>query len=71
MQLMNFQMLVSIATCEIALASFYRPPSESSEGRVFTGVCHSVTERGGGVTPNASWDRSHGQGDGGPVLVVW
>ena len=41
---------------------FYRP---RSEGYVFTGVCHSVTERGGGgvVTPNASWDRSHGQGE--------
>ena len=38
----------------------YRPLSEASEGYVFTGVCHSVTERGG-VTPNASWYRSHGR----------
>ena len=44
---------------------YYRPRSEASEGYVFTGVCHSVTNRGGGVTPNASWDRSHGQGGGG------
>ena len=27
---------------------FYRPRSEASEGYVFTGVCHSVTKRGGG-----------------------
>ena len=26
----------------------YRPRSEASEGYVFTGVCHSVTKRGGG-----------------------
>ena len=26
----------------------YRPRSEASEGYVFTGVCHSVTERGQG-----------------------
>ena len=26
----------------------YRPRSEANEGYVFTGVCHSVTERGGG-----------------------
>ena len=30
------------------LVSNYRPRSEASEGYVFTGVCHSVTEPGGG-----------------------
>ena len=30
----------------------YRPRSEASEGYVFTGVCHSVTERGGGEVGN-------------------
>ena len=33
--------------------SFYRLRKEASEGYVFTDVCHSVTERGRGVTPNA------------------
>ena len=27
---------------------YYRPRSEASEGYAFTGVCHSVTEQGGG-----------------------
>ena len=27
---------------------YYRPRSEASEGYVFTGICHSVTEWGGG-----------------------
>ena len=36
------------------------PVSEASEGYVFTDVCHF--NGGGGVTPDASWDRSHGYG---------
>ena len=43
----------------------YRPRSEAKEGYVFTGI-HLSNE--GGMTPNASRDRSHGQGGGGPVL---
>ena len=39
---------------------FYRLRREASEGYVFTGVCHSLCPQGGGgVTSNASWDRSH------------
>ena len=40
-----------------------RPRSEASEGYVFAGVCYSLcsTRGGGEETPNASWDRSHGQ----------
>ena len=34
--------------CMSSIFSFYRPRSEASEGYVFTGVCHSVTEWGGG-----------------------
>ena len=49
------------SSIDTSIAACYRPRSEVSEGYVFTGVCHSVTSRGGGVTPNASWDRSHGQ----------
>ena len=43
----------------------YRPRSEAGEGYVFTGVCYSVTFGGGGVTSNASWDKSHDHGGGG------
>ena len=46
----------------------YHPRSKASEGYVFTSICHSVILRGGGVTPNASWDRSHGHGGG---VVTW
>ena len=38
--------------------------SEASEGYVFTGICHSVTEQGE-ETPDPSWDRSHGHTGGG------
>ena len=39
---------------------YYRPRSEASEGYVFTGVCHSVTERGGegGVNQGLSHNTS-------------
>ena len=32
----------------LSLRDHYRPRSEASEGYVFTGVCHSVTNGGGG-----------------------
>ena len=37
----------------------YLPRIRASQGYVFTGIC--LSKSGGGVTPNASWDRSHGQ----------
>ena len=40
--------------------NYYPPRSEATEGYVFTGMCHSLCPTMGEVTPNASWDRSHG-----------
>ena len=36
----------------------YRPRSEASDGYVFTGIYLSKS-----IFPNASWDRTHGQGE--------
>ena len=50
----------------INFSYIYRPLSEAGESYVFIGVCHSFCPMGGGgmggVTSNASWDRSHGLG---------
>ena len=52
--IMDQMLLVTVTGC--ALDNFYRPRSEASEGYVFTGVRHSVTEQGGegGVDNNTS-----------------
>ena len=59
--------LVSLSVKTKYVTYNYRPHSEAGEGYVFTGVCHSVNsgegtewQLGGGVTSNASWDRSNG-----------
>ena len=47
-----------------------RPRSEVSKGYVFTGIVTSTMGEGAGVTPNASWDTSHGQNRGGGCSEV-
>ena len=39
----------------------YRPRSEASEGYVSTGVCHYVTERGGGGEGGVATPKTSGQ----------
>ena len=43
---MEVSLLKTRLWCRIT-SDYYRPCSEASEGYVFTGVCHSVTEQGG------------------------
>ena len=43
-----------------AHVNIYRPQTKLQEGDVFTAIC-LLTEVGGGVKSNASWDRSHGR----------
>ena len=47
------------------ICTCYHPRSEASEGYVFTGVCHYVTKRGGGVDVQ-TWSRG-----GGVDVLTW
>ena len=44
-----------------AIRAHYRPRSEASEGYVFTGVCHSVTDQVGGLPGGGGGHHPHRQ----------
>ena len=46
--------------CLYRIVLHYRSQVRLRKGNVFIGIC--LFTWGGGVTPNASWDRSHGRG---------